>query len=284
MKIDDALVDQIVGRVMEALRVPSVELEASGRHCHLTRKAVEALFGPGYRLTPAADLSQPGQYACRERLEVRGPKGSFPSVAVLGPEREDDQLELSRSDALALGIPAPLRLSGDTSRTPGAVLVGPRGQYEMKAGTIVALRHVHMTPGDAARFGLAGAETVDVRVDSPRGMVFTGVPLRVSPSAATYMHIDYDDANACGFQKGMRGRLLIPGAPTLPSPADASAPAAEPAAPGALDLTDCRVVTEQLIRDAHRAGAVRVRLCPRAIVTALAADCAREKGIALLRE
>lgn len=209
--MDKALIERVAQRVIDRLLAPSVELEASGRHVHLTREAVEVLFGRGYVLTKASDLSQPGQYACKERLTVEGPKKSIANIIVLGPERPESQVEVSATDALTLGLKIPVRQSGDIAGTPGVKLIGPAGELVLEKGVIVAQRHIHITPEDAARFGVADKQLVDVRVEGPRGLTFHSVLVRVSPQFATYMHIDYDEANACGFQKGMRGAITIPG-------------------------------------------------------------------------
>lgn len=209
MRIDDALVDRIAARVLERLAQPVVALEASGRHVHLTREAVEVLFGKGYRLTRKSDLSQPGQFACEERVTLAGPKKAIPGVIVLGPERPETQAEISATDALALGLSAPVRMSGDIAGTPGARLIGPNGELELESGVIIAKRHIHMTPEDAVRFGFADGQSVSVRVAGDRAVTFHGVALRVSPQFATYMHIDYDEANACGFRQGMVGVIQI---------------------------------------------------------------------------
>jgi len=186
---------------------PPVELEASGRHVHLTREAVEALFGKGHALTKRADLSQPGQFSCEERVRVIGPKGEFPSVVILGPERKECQVEVSATDAVALGIRAPVRLSGSIANTPGARLVGPAGAIELERGVIVAARHIHMAAKDAARYGVCDRQPVSVFVCGERPTTFRDVIVRVSPQFATFMHIDYDEANACGFAKGLIGFL-----------------------------------------------------------------------------
>lgn len=193
-----ALVDQVVSRSF-------VELEASGRHVHVTKEQAQILFG--HPLTPRRPLSQPGQYLARERVRVEGPKGEFREVAVLGPERKDAQVELSATDARSLGIDAPVRLSGDTKNTPGAILEGPNGRVELIQGVIVAQRHVHLTPEDAKRFGVEHGQTVSLRTYTSRPLVFGDVAVRVSPEFASFAHLDYDEANACGFQKGDLGRL-----------------------------------------------------------------------------
>lgn len=183
-----------------------IELEASGRHVHLTKEQAQALFGHG--LTPERLLSQPGQFLARERATVRGPKGEFRDVAVLGPERKETQVEISMTDARALGIPAPVRLSGKVADTPGAVLSGPLGEVQLNQGVIVAKRHIHLTPESAANFGVEDGQTVKLKTFTRRPLIFEDVVVRVSDQFAPYAHLDYDEANACGFQKGDLGRIL----------------------------------------------------------------------------
>lgn len=194
-----ALVDSVVGRIF-------VELEASGRHVHVTKEQAMTLFG--HPLTPKRPLSQPGQYLSNERVTVVGPKGEFQNVAVLGPERKEGQVEISLTDARALGIDAPVRQSGDVKGTPGAVLVGSAGRVELTQGVIAAQRHIHLTPEDAARFGVKDKQTVKLKTYTDRPVVFDDVVVRVSKDFATYVHLDYDEANACGFRKGDLGRIL----------------------------------------------------------------------------
>lgn len=183
-----------------------VELEASGRHVHVTSEQAHRLFGHG--LTPKRPLSQPGQFLANERVTVIGPKGQFENVAVLGPERKEAQVEISLTDGRALGITPPVRLSGDVANSPGAVLKGPRGRVEISQGVIAAQRHIHMTPQDAARMGVKDKQTVRLQVFTQRPLIFDEVQIRVSPDFATFVHLDYDEANACGFQSGDLGRIL----------------------------------------------------------------------------
>lgn len=183
-----------------------IELEASGRHVHLTKEQAQTLFGHG--LTPERLLSQPGQFLARERATVRGPKGEFRDVAVLGPERKKAQVEISMTDARALGIPAPVRLSGKVADTPGAVLSGPLGKVQLNQGVIVAKRHIHLTPESAANFGVEDGQAVKLKTFTRRPLIFEDVVVRVSDQFAPYAHLDYDEANACGFQKGDLGRIL----------------------------------------------------------------------------
>ena len=183
-----------------------IELEASGRHVHVTQAQAIALFG--HPLTPKRPLSQPGQYLANERVTVIGPKGEFRNVAVLGPERKAGQVELSMTDARFLGISAPVRQSGDIALTPGAVLRGQMGEVTLPQGVIVAKRHIHMTPEDAQKMGVADKQIVRLQTYTGRPLIFDDVVVRVSPDFETYVHLDYDEANACGFQNGDLGRIL----------------------------------------------------------------------------
>lgn len=183
-----------------------VELEASGRHVHVTAEQAKALFG--HPLTPQRPLSQPGQYLAQERVTVVGPKGEFRNVAVLGPERKEGQVEISLTDGKQLGIDAPVRLSGDVRNSPGAVLVGSLGRVTLPQGVIVAKRHIHLTPEAAQRFGVRDKQTVKLRTFTDRPLIFDDVVVRISPDFAPYAHLDYDEANACGFHKGDLGRIV----------------------------------------------------------------------------
>lgn len=193
------IVDAITGRLF-------IELEASGRHVHLTREAALTLFG--HPLTPKRPLSQPGQFVCQERVRLVTPKGSIDRVAVLGPERKACQVELSATDCVALGIDAPVRLSGDTAGSPGIVLESESGQIRLSEGVIIAQRHIHMTPEDARARGLSDRATVQLRTLTQRPLTFEEVVVRVSPEFRTYAHLDYDEANACGFRKGDLGMIV----------------------------------------------------------------------------
>ena len=182
-----------------------VELEASGRHVHVNEEQAQILFGHG--LTPLRPLSQPGQYLAQERVTVKGPKGEFQNVAVLGPARGKAQVEISLTDGKTLGILPPVRLSGDVANSPGAELVGPMGRITISEGVIAAKRHIHMTPEDAKHFGVKDKQIVRLQTFTDRPVVFEDVAVRVSPDFETFVHLDYDEANACGFQKGDLGRI-----------------------------------------------------------------------------
>ena len=195
--------DSLTQQVMARLFIP---LEASGRHVHVTKEQAKILFG--HPLTPKRPLSQPGQFLSNERLTVVGPKGSFENVAVLGPERPEGQVEISLTDAKTLGITPPVRLSGKVENTPGVTLKGPMGDVALPRGVIAAQRHIHMTPEDAARFGVADKQIVRLQTFTARPLVFDDVTVRVNKDYATFAHLDYDEANACGFQPGDLGRIV----------------------------------------------------------------------------
>lgn len=207
--MDNELLKKIVTAVKKELtNKPSVEIEASGRHIHLSRQAIDELFGAGYQLTKVKELSQPDQYVCQERLTIVGPKGSLENVVILGPERSESQVEISLTDARLIGVSAPLRESGDISGTPGIILLGNGHVLSLDKGLIIARRHIHMTETDATRWGLMNKEIVQVKVMSERPIVFDDVLVRVSPDYATFMHIDYDEANACGHFAGLKGIII----------------------------------------------------------------------------
>ena len=195
----EALMQAALGKVF-------VPLEASGRHVHITAGQAQILFG--HNLTPDRPLSQPGQFLSKERITVKGPKGEFQNVAVLGPERKGAQVEISLTDARSLGLKPPVRLSGDTAESPGCTLVGPCGSVELRSGVIAAKRHIHLTPADASRFGVADRQVVRLQTFTARPAVFEDVTVRISPDFAAAVHLDYDEANACGFQNGDWGRIL----------------------------------------------------------------------------
>ena len=195
----DALADQVIGRLF-------VELEASGRHAHVTEQQAIALFG--HKLTPKRELSQPGQFLANERVTVIGPKGEFKNVAVLGPERPAGQVEISLTDGRTLGIEPPVRLSGNVAGSPGIKLVGPQGTVELTEGVIAAQRHIHMSPDDAARMGVTDKQVVRLQTFTSRPVVFDELVVRVHPIFQTRVHLDYDEANACGFRNGDLGRIL----------------------------------------------------------------------------
>lgn len=194
-----ALAEKVAGRIF-------VPLEASGRHVHITAEQAKILFG--HPLTPKRPLSQPGQFLANERLRVIGPKGEFHNVAVLGPERKEAQVEISLTDARTLGIEVPVRLSGDVKETPGATLVGTKGQLKLSRGVMAARRHIHLTPEAAKWFAVRDKQVVKLQTLTARPCIYEDVVVRISPDFSPAVHLDYDESNACGFCSGDYGRIL----------------------------------------------------------------------------
>ena len=171
----------------------------SNRHIHLSQADLDALFGAGYELTKMKDLSQPGQYACKETVTVVGPKGALEKVRILGPVRKETQIEVIAGDKFKLGVSGEVRMSGDLAGTPGVTLVGPKGSVQTKAGLIVAQRHIHMTLADAARLGVKNGDIVDIKMNGLRGGIFSNVAIRANDSSALECHLDTEEANAMGL-------------------------------------------------------------------------------------
>ena len=195
----DVLADAVINRLF-------IPIEASGRHVHLTKEQAQTLFG--HSLTPDRPLSQPGQFLSKERVTVAGPKGELHNVAVLGPERKETQIEISLTDGKTLGITPPIHLSGNVSGTPGATLIGPRGQVQLEHGVMAAQRHIHLSPEDGKRFGVIDKQVVRLQAFTNRPVIFEDVTVRIHPDFRSAVHLDYDEANACGFCKGDLGRIL----------------------------------------------------------------------------
>lgn len=203
--------EEITKRVIEKLNSQTddtVEIEASGRHIHLSREHIDALFGSNYELTPAKYLSQPGQFAAKERLSIIGPKAVLHNVVILGPERKQSQIEVSQTDSLTLGVKVPVRMSGEIEETPGVLLANGAKIVALEKGLIIAKRHIHIKASEAERLQVKQNDSVKVKVMSERPVTFEDVVIRVSPEFENSMHIDYDEANACGFVKGTRGTII----------------------------------------------------------------------------
>lgn len=191
------------------IMVGYILVEVSARHIHLSEGDLEVLFGSGYQLVKRKDLSQPGQYACEEKVEVIGERGKM-AVSVLGPAREETQVELSLTDARALGIEAPIRESGDTRGSGACVIRGPQGMLRLREGVIAAKRHIHLTPKEARQIGVRDREEVSVHVRSDsRAMIFKDVVVRISEKYSAAMHIDTDEANAAGITGTVYGSIMM---------------------------------------------------------------------------
>jgi acetate kinase len=202
-----ALSRSYIAAALEAQKQQPFLVEVSAHHIHLTQEHVEALFGKGHQLTKHADLSQPGHYACKEQLAIVGPKGRIKRVRVLGPARKYTQIEIAMTEQFKLGVAPPIRESGDIADTPGCTLESPTGSVKVDRGVICALRHVHMTPEDALRYGVRDKSVVRVRIAGDRKLIFGDVLVRVDPNFALVMHIDTDEANAANVKTGAQGYI-----------------------------------------------------------------------------
>lgn len=203
MILDEQLVQKIVERVLADLMVKeddTIPIELSARHVHLCQADVDQLFGG--ELTNDRPLSQPGQFLCKEKVRLIGPRGILDRVAILGPVRKESQVEISMTDARKLGVKSPLRQSGDIGQTPGIVLASSQGIVSLDQGVIVAGRHIHMPNGDAERFGVVDGDKVSVHVKGQRPVIMEDVLVRVSDAFALAMHIDLDEGNGCGCMDG----------------------------------------------------------------------------------
>lgn len=185
-----------------------IPVELSARHVHLCEADVMTLFGAP--LTAVRELSQPGEFLCKERVRLIGPKGVIDNVAVLGPARKASQAEISKTDARILGIDAPVRQSGDVEGTPGVIMASQNGVTALEKGLIVASRHIHMSPEDAARFGVKDKDMVSVHIESDRPLILEDVLVRVNPSFKLAMHIDFDEGNSAGWNKAAYGMIVGP--------------------------------------------------------------------------
>lgn len=185
-----------------------VPIGISNRHIHLKQEDFEVLFGQGATMTHLKDLSQPGQFACKELMTIVGPKGAIENVRLLGPARKQTQVEVSAADCFKLGVSAPLRDSGDLAGSAPITIVGPKGTVSVSEGCIIAVKHIHMHTSDAARLGLKDKDRVDVRTNSERGVIFLDVLIRVSDKFQLEMHVDMDEANAAALKNGDMVQIL----------------------------------------------------------------------------
>src|SRR5690606_6109504 len=210
--MDQKLIQSIVEEVVNQISMPqpkkTVPISVSARHCHLSKEDLELLFGEGYELTKKADLSQPGQFAANETVAIIGPKGTIRNVRILGPTRSHTQVEVSKTDAIALGLNPPLRESGDIKGSAPITILGPKGSIYKKEGLIIAKAHIHMSPEDAKEYNVKDGEFVKVVTDTERPVTFENVLIRVSDKFRLDMHIDTDEANAGFITTGTTGKLI----------------------------------------------------------------------------
>lgn len=266
-----------------------VPVVSSNRHCHLSQRDVEQLFGPGYQLTKMRELVQPGQFACRERVTIETERGRL-TLRVVGPARQETQVELSLTDAVKLGLKPPVRMSGQLEDSPGCTLTNGERRLVLARGVIVAARHLHLAPEEAEAFGLRDGDTVSLKAEGQRGATLENVVVRSGRAHRLEAHIDRDEANACGLTDGRLCRVLRPGAaaPVPPSSRPETRPAAEPAPPRRetmLDLSGeprCLITEEDVLRAAAEGRSI-IRYGKDAILTPLARDAASDKRIQLAR-
>ncbi|SER41512.1 Propanediol utilization protein [Gracilibacillus ureilyticus] len=218
VKGNETLYRAIRDAVMEEIKAHNIELvqekdqfipvSVSARHIHLEQKHADFLFGKGYTFTKHRDISQPGQYSCVEQVTIKGPKSKMDRIRVVAPLRKQTQIEISRTDAIKLGVNPPVRHSGDLKGSAPLTVIGPKGKIELEEGCIIADRHIHMSPADASRYGVENHQKVKIEVDGEKGGMMYGVTVRISDRYALDMHIDTDDANAFGI-KGQEYLKLI---------------------------------------------------------------------------
>lgn len=215
MEVSNAQVAQMVRKILTQMQGEGaaadglVPVGVSNRHIHLCREDVDKLFGKGYELTPLKDLSQPGQYACKETLTLIGPSmRSIENVRVLGPVRKNSQVEIAVTDSYVLKVKPPVRESGNVAGSAPITIVGPKGVVELSEGCIIANRHIHMSPSDAQRFGVCDGDYVTVKVEGTRRTLWYDVQIRVSKDFRLEMHVDTDDANAVGIGNGAKVKIV----------------------------------------------------------------------------
>ncbi|SET49353.1 Propanediol utilization protein [Natronincola peptidivorans] len=208
--MEEIQVNTILHRVLEKIKKDLyIPIEISARHVHLSKEDIKLLFGEEGKLTKKKNLSQPGQYQYNERIMLIGPKGVINNVAILGPPRNDTQIEISKTDAITLGIRPPVRESGDLIGSESLLIATSNGAVKVKEGVIIAQRHIHMNPEDAERFKVEDNKKVKIKVISERPVIFEDVKVRVGENYCLNMHIDHDEANAIGFTSDTLGRILL---------------------------------------------------------------------------
>jgi putative phosphotransacetylase len=269
----------------------------SARHVHLTKTDFETLFGPGKIMTRYKDLSQPGQFACEETVEVEGPKGSIKRMRVLGPVRNETQVEISISDSFTLGIKPEIRMSGNIAGTPGCTIIGPSGKTTISRGVIVAARHVHLSEEQAAAYGVKDGDSVFIKTPAPRQGIMENIAVRVGKAFDLEVHLDTDEANGNGILCGtvLEGGLGSPsltqsggqscggcGVGTVPGSASCPCSQTRPQ-PRQIPEKTLDLVTERDISNAVLRGEGTIYCTAKGLISPAAADRAREKGITLCR-
>lgn len=264
---------KITGFSVAAVHPRPVPIGVSNRHIHLSQNDLETLFGAGYQLKPWRDLSQPGQFAAAETIIIGGPKGCIDRVRVLGPVRKQTQVEISRNDGYQLGINPPLRESGNLAGSAAVTVIGPRGSVQLKEGLIIAQRHIHMTPADAAQYGLADGATVQVRLGGERSLVFDRVVVRVNDQFKLEFHLDLDEANAAALEQTDSAYLINCNSIVLPKGQETGKPKNNSMSGEPLAL-----VTEEAVRSAWKHKRILL-VKDGGMMTPLARDTIKELGV-----
>lgn len=293
-----AAIERVILSELAKIGEPYVSVMSSNRHLHLSQADVERLFGPGYQLTKMRDLVQPGQYACNERVTIETEKGKM-TLRVVGPARKETQIELSFTDAVKLGLNPPIRMSGELEGSPGCTISNGDHRITISKGVIVAARHLHMSPDEAAAFGLKDGDVVSLKIEGPRPALLENVLVRSGEGHRLEAHIDKDEANACALQDGQLCRVIrnegtapvhaqssamLAPAPTAVPNVYTPAPAA-PKRDTMLDLSNetRRLIVEDDVLTAASNGYKIIRYAPDAILTPLARDAARAKKVELVQ-
>lgn len=287
--MDEQLIRTIVEQVLSQIKPTSptqappgkIPIAVSARHVHLSEEHVKVLFGENYTLTPQAPLSQPNQFASQEQVTLVGPKAALHQVRVLGPARSLSQVEISMTDARTLGIDAPLRYSGDTSGSAPITLIGPKGSLYLKEGCIIAAAHIHMNEQDAKALHVVDGQFVNVQTCSARPLVFQQVKVRVSSRFQLEMHIDTDEGNAALIQGNGYGELVTAGVHKASAVLSPQPVQHQLVPPKQTAVITKKLITEQDIKELRQQELV---IKKRTMVTALAQDMARKKGITIVRQ
>ncbi len=293
MGVDEGAVRRLVLTEIAKQGDRFVPVGVSARHVHLTQRDLEALFGPGYQLTPIKPISQPGQFASKEQVAIIGPKGRIDKVRVLGPVRPETQIEISVSDSFVLGAKnCPIRLSGDLEGTPSVTIEGPKGSITVPKGLIVAARHLHMNDEQAKAYGIHDGQVVSLRVGGARPCTMEGVICRTGAKHELEVHIDTDEANACGLKTGDLMELVQQGGShecrgtCLTGECTCGAQSTQKAAPKEPEIPEDEIldlVTERDLNEALRADKKAVYCEKKALITPSAADRSKETGIKIIR-
>lgn len=304
--MNEKILEQVVAEVIRHYMSQKLKKEApiqgfelpvgaSGRHVHLSQEDVDALFGPGHQLVKKRDLSQPGQFVCEERITIIGPKHIFQNVAVLGPVREHTQIEISYSDARQLGVDAPVALSGHLEQAADISLASGNACVRVSKGLIIAKNHIHMSVEDAVRAGVQDGDLVDVVMETERPMTFRNVPVRAGAGHSLEMHIDFDEMNACMYQKGDRALLVKSGGCCTTEKQTADCCREELRHENECEKKDyssenetftattitTRFLTEQQLQKVFREGIRVIRVGEHTIISPLANDFARQNKMTI---